>query len=644
MRHVVSQAYAQLVYDLARDIGEKKPQAYYSLWPESRRTPPKPFVELAPEVYKLLDTWPVIRATGKDRWLPIGKVLHLPTDWEGLSEPLAAQGLALPDPVVKPSIIAGFTKVEVELNTLTPPKLRQLLRQQTPLAVRPKDSPLPCLRKRAWLEILLKYCLSDEPRDLSNIPLALMSDGLLRTFGHTQQVPMYIAKAEERAIFHGQPGWFVSESFALVTGLSATRRTGAMWMTAEEVLKRLRILLPKSQTHAVQPELSPSQFLNAGWLKSVYDYFVAAITDEFEPEEDEFQTVPLVPDQDGQLHCPAFASTPLLIQDFGSESLHKALRAFGISIATAAQPLEESIRAFDNACGFVFVPKVTGPQLAYTLRIRPAESFPPYSRDTYGAILDFLSRPNWVGGDGQYNAAQKKALRELPIYPTLDGPCVTLDSGAFLPADYDPPPTGESIAILSADRNPAWQKLYRFLDVPTLNRYTFISDYLLPRYATMTAKQQLVALAWLRDHVQHAESEMEAEELDPSDLTNEVKAANLICCEGGKMLPARDVYHPKSPLVRELFGDSAVFPDMKFYAHGAERWLAFFRDLGMEEKPRARDVVAYVDRLTEGVEGTGPVSIRRAIMKVYDFVESHWGELREQMAEEFGSETVAEAA
>jgi len=265
-RHVIAPAYARLIHDLSQDLGERDAESYYALWPDTGGTLRRPFDTLATDVYKALTTLPVIRATGEKRWTSIRSVSIVPPAWPDLVEPLVAQGEALPEPALDARITAGFEVAEVRVRVWEPDRLRKLLRQDRSFAARPDEAPLACLRQRPWLESLLRFCLSDEARDLRGLPLALMADGVLRTFSHNAEVPIYLAGRQERAIFGSRPGWFVDEAFAESTGLGKIARLGLARMAPKEMLSRLQQLLPADATHLLRPEVTPAEFLNAGWL------------------------------------------------------------------------------------------------------------------------------------------------------------------------------------------------------------------------------------------------------------------------------------------------------------------------------------------------------------------------------------------
>src|SRR5205823_4134484 len=118
----------------------------------------------------------------------------------------------------------------------------------------------------------------------------------------------------------------------------------------------------------------------------------------------------------------------------------------------------------------------------------------------------------------------------------------------------------------------AWLPLLELGGVSQLSRATFIESYLLPEYVGMAPNDKLVALSWLRDHLDQARSELEEAADEADALLELVRAAPLVRCEDGEFRPAGDVCDPDSELIRDLFGDFVQYPDRGYYARGWGRW------------------------------------------------------------------------
>src|SRR5262249_24092105 len=158
--------------------------------------------------------------------------------------------------------------------------------------------------------------------------------------------------------------------------------------------------------------------------------------------------------------------------------------------------------------------------------------------------LDYLSLPRWRAGTPSFSPVQKGAMRGLRIFPTLTGEPVSLDEGAVIPGEFELPPAGLVPVMLDLGDEQRWRPLLESLGVPTLKRGTFIEGQLLPGYPGLRAEDQRRALRWLNDNLNRALSEREEEGLEPEELLEAVRQAQLVRCEDGENRPAGAVYDP----------------------------------------------------------------------------------------------------
>ena len=221
--------------------------ADYSLWPRSDLILSKPLDALIKVVYQKLVALQVIRVRGEE-WTSIKQVVLLPAAWDDLEDPLSADGLPLPEPRLNAEVVAGFQKAGIAVQTVTPQSVRDRLCQVQPLlhpGILLAQAPLQCLRQRPWLETLLRFCLSDRPKDLTGLPLAMMTTGLLRSFGSDPNYAIFTAGDEERAIFAKERHWFIDGNYAEACGLTnSSVPTGLHWMTTTLVTRLLSVVLP----------------------------------------------------------------------------------------------------------------------------------------------------------------------------------------------------------------------------------------------------------------------------------------------------------------------------------------------------------------------------------------------------------------
>ena len=119
VKHVLSEAYAHLVEQLAKDFGNDDPERYYAHWPTVGLPSTKPLDSLASEVFKKLAVSPVIRVGNSD-WRSPGAVKVIPPDWARLEDPLRAGDWSIPNPVLSNNVLNGFRTIKQPLKSVSP--------------------------------------------------------------------------------------------------------------------------------------------------------------------------------------------------------------------------------------------------------------------------------------------------------------------------------------------------------------------------------------------------------------------------------------------------------------------------------------------------------------------------------------------
>jgi hypothetical protein len=72
---------------------------------------------------------------------------------------------------------------------------------------------------------MLRFCLEDgADTSLQGLPLALLCDGKLHTFGHSKAGLIFSASEEQRHIFAGCPHWFIDPDFEKSVGVKSSRK------------------------------------------------------------------------------------------------------------------------------------------------------------------------------------------------------------------------------------------------------------------------------------------------------------------------------------------------------------------------------------------------------------------------------------
>jgi sacsin len=417
VRHAVSRAYAALIEKAVGDIGDKDPRAYYDLWPDGDRVLGKPFEELIKNTIDHVAPLSVVRAARAANWLPIGKVFVLPAAWSALQDPLASEGAALPDPPLPPHVLAGFQAAGVGIQTFRPQKLRDMLRTEEALGVAVENAPRSCLRRREWVALMLRFCLSDQSKDLKGLPLAILADGKLKTIGLDLNGPIFLAGREERELFAGNPEWFLDEAFAKECEVHAVAEAGLRTFTPADALLKLQgILSSKEVTLPWDPDGQDRP--NASWLTRLYRYLAAERLKGFAPDEKVMAKIWMVPAEGRTLRQPTYVQTPLLPLEPVDGAFRVALKAFDLRVIQTDGDLLKAIQAFVDAGPDAFIYRLNGPNLVRFLNILSKQRLPEYKAEVHESLLDYLAQPRWKT---QYGKDRLDELQKLRIYPTTGG-------------------------------------------------------------------------------------------------------------------------------------------------------------------------------------------------------------------------------
>jgi sacsin len=654
VRHVLSHAYANLIVSLVEDVGETEPERFYQFFPTESTT--KALAELPTYVIKLLQSKRVIRsAIGhptviqqngqrqvvETHWVTPQTIKILPKGWESLLDPLRLDGVDLPDPVLPLELEVAFSRADTPLTVFEPIDLRSRLLTKEPLGVPIAKAPKACLRKREWVTNLLRYCLSDGCRDVRGLPLAILANGTLQSFGYNPSGFIYIVNSHMRQllmdhIFASRPGWFLDEDFAdRVREISQCQGQGISILTPVEVAKRLKDLIDLGDYIAVEWEPDGEQIPNSSWLTQVYNFFA----DVKNLPTNEIKEVPLVPCNDGLLYIGGTAETPLWCGSSTSRETLDTLKYFEIPLVEAQEPLHRAIATFRSRHPDELIWRLTVPDLIDTLYAKG--ELPAYNPDYYKGLVSFLADRNWIQGEGKNDEPRKKKLRQLQIYPTIEGQLTELNN-VYAPGGYVPPKVAGSLKLLCLGANEnsqEWKAFYDFLGVPVLDHTTMIQN-LLADYANLKPNQQLEALEWIRDHLSIAQTELEKRS-QSVDLKKRVREAPLIRCTDGQLRATSAIYSPKTyNEVRLVLGERAHTPDMAIYKN-AEHWLDFFRELRMLETPSANDLLMYVDGQIQQAKNGVTDAIAKHLTDVFSHLEKHWERLEKEKVST--GKTLAEA-
>ena len=628
--HVLSYACANLITSLVQDLGENKPDDYYSLWPVSSDKLPKPLKELPNHVVKLLHEREVIRTTENIKWCKLSDVYVLPEKAINLMEPLRAQGLTFPDPPLPTRIIKAFKNANLSPLEFTPRKLRDILRVGKSLGVALSQAPKPCLRKRDWIINLLRYCLQDKDyKDLKGVPLAILADGTLQAFDYNAPGFIYLADKKEREIFANQLQWFLHPDLQKeFSDIKEIPEINLLKMNPAEVVKRLSVITGKGQIGGCQWQPDENTLPNANWLTQVYGYFTQSSFSStlFEQLKD----YPIIPGSDGKLHQASHSQPPLLCENNIESETREALKAFGILFIEAPEPLKQAIEDLYKKPDQTLITLLSPIQVIENLYSQYSEisqNIPVSDREKYKSLLDFLTHPDWVK---KYTEKFLEKLCELKIFITNSGNLVTLsDPDVYIPGNYEPPTFAGNLILLQLGTNQKWKLLLDRLPVPTLNRVSLIDKFLRPgEYNKLNANQQLEVLAWIRDELEKAKTDLRNERKNSDALMKSLSQATLVHCTDSKLRSASQVYDPNNEVVGNLLENILPIPDIKdVYSNEPNGWLEFFKNLGMKNPNTTDSICKLILPQYDNLSDTKKV---QALEWIRDNIETAESEMKRQ--------------
>jgi sacsin len=647
-QHVLSHAYANLIVDLVQDIGRYQPEEFYKLWPVGKITVSKALEELHRFVIQLLYQRSVVRSAvehavterqnsvifiqgsreirSQTRWVTPPTVKNLPSKkwWDELLEPLRADNIDIPEPPLPESILAVFKDSGLPLQTFTAANLRKHLTENKQLGVLLQDAPKPSLQNRQWIANMLRYCISDNHRDLRGLPLAILANNTLQVFGYNPIGTIYISEDTARQIFANHLEWFLHRDLTNVVPLH--NMIGVSEMNATEVARKLVHVIGSTQSECDWQADAPHP-PNTDWLTLVYNYFFNISPRYLSPETvDELKKVPLVPGNDGKLYKGGKLDTPLLCSDNIAAEIIEAVQYFGVTLVQAPAKLESAIAQFAERHKNLLVYFLTGPDVLDAVSSRYAQGLPPYHQKHYTSLLNFLadSEPT------NYDQDSLNKLRQLPIYPTTSHEIVSLsDENVYLPGGgYEPPEIAGTLRLLRIEKNRKWLRLFQLLQVPVLNRARLIRECLLPEYASFAPEEQLIALAWIRDNLSEACKELEKAGENAFSFKEDLKKARLVRCSDRRLRSAELIYNPESQVIRNILGNLAAIPDMEFYSQDYPLWLDFFENLGMRKTLSADDIAACVDNLIQTANRSGAGAVTDACIDVFNYIVDNWDALK----------------
>lgn len=632
IKYTVAHACAKLIQDLVADIGDTDPQQFYSFWAVDNNVKDIALEQLSKHLLKLLDDLPVIRATPTGKWVTPSAIKLLSTGREKLFEPLSADGFIFPNPQLPFRITSAFTQAEIKLDYFSPKNLIDYLKRSGGLGCSLEDAPLPSLRQRDWIYILLEQCLSSDNRNLKGLPLALLADGSLEVFGYQPQDNIYTGDRIVRDIFSLVSEWFLDED-VIKDFPGLTKCDGIVEMTPTLVAEHLVDVIDE-EAICTALKLGKSQSPDLEWLIKIYQYFTTVNGDL----PNELKHVSLVPGSNGNLYRGGLLETPLLCDNLGRDTaISQIVTFFNIVSVEAPEDLYLAIDKFSKKHPEQFIWRFNSLDLIGTLAAREDLDLPAYDRNYYHQLLDLLAGDtSIIKGNEDF----KTNLCQLKIYPTTNDRLVSLtEENVYVLGADDLPAIDADLHLLKLGDGQTWKALFDTLGVKTLDRATFIQDFIIPNYVKIDNSGQLASLTWIRENYDFALKEIKKRDLEKGkEFKQLITTTPLVCCEDGYLHPIANIYDPKETVIKDILGDLAPMPNRNFYIEVSDDsknsenwkdWLDFFSKLGMLNDLNPQDLLDFVKSLIDKAARIGGDSVTESCVKVLKYINNHWKDLKD---------------
>ena len=587
----VVQAYIKLMEDLRLDLEANGIDTYYKAFPSPAISDSSWEGWFTASFYKQASNASLIKVADETSWYLLSETRTLPQELEIVREAFIQEKiLPIPHPPFPEHVQNGFKKNNINVPTLTPRDLRIRLKKNKDINCPIDHAPHTYLQKREFIEQILRFCLSDSPKDdIRGLPLLIDCASHIRTVGVTE-LPLYLMDySRDLEVFAEYPEWFVDTNFAKELNLVEIPTAGLVRMDGTRFVKELsKYVSAKNKNKKLKMSTDISGVFTDKWLQAVFNRLLGVNLNNL---KDDICKIPLVPDQNLFLNPMGHLSTPLLYNR-NNDELKQALITLSVPMVSGvSNELFQLLINFSEKKGLIW--QVTPHDLIDTLLDSCSDEIEKYETVTevQRAILDYLSR------EESLNLLKKKPdryekLKKLRIFPTVNGALVDLRNTAYIAQDFMFPPVNYDVVLLDNGPMYKWRELYLLLGVPKLSRSRMIVDILLPGFEYLDAVEMLEASSWLRDNLNLALNE---NELDSHKLFEKVRNTPFIICEDGELREPMSVYHPESKLAKSVMGENAAIPDMnKTYANKSEIWLSFFRQLGMPTEPRLSDIQKYL--------------------------------------------------
>jgi len=571
------------------------------------------FQGFSENLFKTLAGEKVVRVARREAflWETIGNAWSVP---DALLGPLIADGVlvAVPDP--PSSVKSGFIRAGARLNKVDKGALRNYLDTAFDVDCDFEHAPKASLRRRDWIEAMFIFCYEPERQEsIRNLPLAILSDGRLHTFGRTARPALFIATGEQRDLLPGRESWFVDPLFCETVKLVGSPNGLVRRMSLKDTLEGIGSYLG-SVTNDQSIKWNPSNSAppNESWLAKVFLYIANAPDRDILEQSTKASLLALclVPDQFGGLNRSGQVGTPLLKPSGDAKGkLISSLSSLGIRFVTGSEQLLKVINQFTTSHpGFV--------QSLNPSSVASALSGAKLSPDTYIAdfhdlLIDYFAN---AFNSGDLEAGTIALIAKLPIIPTTANRLVSAESQeAFLPPSFDIQ-TPFTATVVRRGPESVRVPLLLKLGVKELTLSKVISKFIAQRYLELTEKDRVELVKWVKDVYYHLERKGHSEQEELRAVREELGRGEYIKCSDGKYRSIARLYSPTASTAIDVLGEMASIPSTDVYSDFEESWADFFRKCGMVANARAVDILSRINSLI--TTHTGGEIRSKALLKI----------------------------
>lgn len=591
----------------------------YRLWPQRSAAQDEYEKALVQGFFKSAGHWPILKVVGPkgQGWqkLPAPHVDHVGAAYHAeLREPLLAAGRTLFDPPLPLHLVEALKDGGFPVEFLTPRALAKIVSSWASGVNAPFEltaSLQPALRKREWVLALARLISQDNKELLKGLPLALLADGRLHTFGKCG--PIYVMTLEQRELFASLSHRMLDLEFQGVVGINDS--VAALGVHTLDL---------DGATACVQ-EVCKQQIPDQQWIARVYDYLERIPRDVIQRCRSLVQALPIVPGEKNSWHKMGGVETPSASNGLSSE-LREALGLLKMPLLSGSEELIRAIEEFRKRHSG-FIEDLSPDRLATVLSAhvsRPSlnnEALRDQSVVT--AILDYLSPPSWLRSDD----VRREYLRRLPMFPAIGGAILAADTkGICYLSDFElPADLGIQQQVLETGQDGRWKPLLCSLEVDEQNAFNFVTKALLPSFSNSQAVQQDLWLRWLRDNLQTIYALLP--EHQRQSLRSALRGTAILPVRGGQLREARRIYRPDSEDTIRLLGDVALTPDADRFDDQPELWKKFFIELDLNLQPLPEDLLESVRTCADEANKAGTAAVKARLVALFEHITENWDRL-----------------